>query len=39
MSMDARFSLSLTEHFTLSDGTEDLATDVNRDLTSTVFRD
>ena len=39
MSVDARFSLSLTERLTPSGGTEDLATDVNRDLTSAVLRD
>jgi hypothetical protein len=45
VSVDARFSLSITERytpterFTPSGGTEDLATDFNRALTSTVFRD
>jgi hypothetical protein len=39
VSVDARFSLPITERFTPSGGTEDLATDFNRDLTSTVFRD
>jgi len=39
VSVDARFSLPITERFTPSGGTEDLATDFNRDLNSTVFRD
>jgi hypothetical protein len=36
---EARFSLPITERFTADGGTEDLATDFNRDLTSTVFTD
>jgi hypothetical protein len=39
VSVDARFSLPITERFTPRGGTEDLATDFNRDLNSTVFRD
>jgi hypothetical protein len=35
---DARFSLPITKRFTSSGGTEDLATDFNRDLNSAVFR-
>jgi hypothetical protein len=38
-SVDARFSLPITERFTPSGGTEALATDFNRNLNSTVFRD
>jgi hypothetical protein len=38
-SVDARFSLPITTRFTPSGGTEDLAADFNRDLTSMVFRD
>jgi ABC-type glutathione transport system ATPase component len=37
LSADARFSLPVTKHCTPSDGTEDLAADVNRDRTSTRF--
>src|ERR1700752_1596691 len=36
---EARFSLPITERFTADGGTEDLAADFNRDLTSTVFTD
>jgi hypothetical protein len=39
VAVDARLSLSMTERLTPSGGTEDLATDVNRALTSTVCRD
>ena len=39
VSVDARFSLPITERFTPSGGTEALATDFNRNLNSTVFRD
>jgi hypothetical protein len=39
VSADARFSLPITKRFTPSGGTEDLATDFNRDLNSTVFGD
>ena len=39
VSVDARFSLPITERFTPSGGTEALATDFNRHLNSTVFRD
>ena len=39
VSMDTRFSLPITERFTPSGGTENLATDFNRDLNSTVFSD
>ena len=38
-SVDARFSFPITERFTPSGGTEALATDLNRELTSTVFSD
>jgi hypothetical protein len=38
-SVDARFSFPITERFTPSGGTEALATDFNRELTSTVFSD
>src|SRR5215218_6822935 len=38
-SVDARFSLPITTRFTPSGGSEDLAADFNRDLTSMVFRD
>src|SRR5712691_587659 len=39
VSADARFALPITKRFTPSGGTEDLATDFNRDLNSTVFGD
>src|SRR2546429_1151316 len=39
VSVDARFSLPITERFTPSGGTEALATDFDRNLNSTVFRD
>src|SRR3989441_1455286 len=39
VSVDARFSLPITKRFTPSGGTEALATDFNRHLNSTVFRD
>ena len=36
---EARFSLPITRRFTPEGGTEDLATDFNRELNSTVFPD
>jgi hypothetical protein len=39
LSVEASFSFPVTERFTLSGGTEALATDFNRDLNSTVFSD
>src|SRR6266571_1371105 len=39
VSADARFSLPITRRFTPGGGTEDLATDFNRDLNSTIFSD
>ena len=39
LSAEARFSLPITRRFTPEGGTEDLATDFNRELNSTVFPD
>jgi hypothetical protein len=39
VSAEARFSLPITKRFTSGGGTEDLATDFNRELNSTVFTD
>src|SRR5207253_9243077 len=39
VSVDARFSLPITERFTPSGGTEALAADFNRDLNRNVFSD
>jgi hypothetical protein len=39
VSAEARFSLPITRRFTPEGGTEDLATDFNRELNSTVFPD
>ena len=39
LSAEARFSLPITRRFTPEGGTEDLATDFNRELNSLVFPD
>jgi hypothetical protein len=39
VSAEARFSLLITSRFTPEGGTEDLATDFNRELNSLVFPD
>src|SRR5713101_9847314 len=39
VSVDARFSLPITKRFTPGGGTQDLAADFNRELTSTTFPD
>jgi len=39
VSAEARFSLPITRRFTPDGGTEDIATDFNRELNSTVFTD
>src|SRR2546423_13250782 len=39
LSADARFSLPITKRFTPGGGTQDLAADFNRELTSTTFPD
>jgi len=39
VSAEARFSLPITSRFTPEGGTEDLATDFNRELNSLVFPD
>ncbi len=39
VSVEARFSLPITKRFTPGGGTQDLAADFNRELTSTTFPD